>query len=369
MNRIAIVGGGIVGASVAHRLRDAPAEVVVYERDEPGQGTTAASAGVFSWGDGSALLPDHPLRNRAWSFYRELVADGTLDAPRIGALAATDDPDDRPAFERMATRLRNRGIDADLLGWAVEDEVRASGIDAHGLRPDSVAVAVYSPTEVRLDPPAVVDHLLGESTRNGVELRRETVTDVHTDGSRVSGIDADGGRVPVDAVVNAAGPWAPAVDRLAGIELPLRHTRGPMVEIADDHDRRPFTEFETGEYVVGGRGTVVGRYDTTYGTAERLDPDAERTVDDRFLDRVETVVRERTDIARVRIRDSWVGLRTVTPDKRPVVGETGVEGYHVASGMSGLGVTLAPAVGGLVARSVLGKASVPAGLSPRRFEG
>jgi sarcosine oxidase subunit beta len=162
-------------------------------------------------------------------------------------------------------------------------------------------------------------------------------------------VEVDGERVRASGVVNAAGPWAASIDAMVGVSLPLRHNVGPILVL--DHDANlelPFVEFEDGSYVRGeGRRQVfAGRYGVGYDDAERLDPAAARSPGEAFRlavgDRLGTSL---PGLADARVATDWVGVRTITPDGDPFVGETEVEGYYAATGMSGLGVTLAPAVG------------------------
>ena len=159
---------------------------------------------------------------------------------------------------------------------------------------------------------------------------------------------------------------------MAGVSLPLRHNRGPILVLDYETDAPlPFVEFEDGHYVRGeGRRQVfAGRYDA----AERLEPDAARAVGEDFalaiVDRFEQFL---PDLAGASVVADWVGVRTITPDDRPLVGATDLEDYDVATGMSGLGVTLAPVVGEVLASVVADDRecdpAVRAFLSPTRFE-
>jgi sarcosine oxidase subunit beta len=161
---------------------------------------------------------------------------------------------------------------------------------------------------------------------------------------------------------------------MAGVSLPLRHNVGPILVLDHESDAPlPFVEFENGQYLRGeGRRQVfAGRYGAGYDEAERIDLDAARAVDEGFrLALGDLFERFLPDLVDAGVANEWVGVRTLTPDGRPFVGGTDVEGYYVATGMNGLGVTLAPVVGEHLASVVAGRGSdaeFRAYLSPSRL--
>lgn len=349
MEPAVVVGGGIVGASVAAHLCEAGVPAVLFERDALGGGTTAASVAMFVWEQADPDPTVHELRERSWATYDSLVEAGAAELSRVGGLypARTDDRYDQ--YRAHAADLEDLGVRTRLLD--------AQDVERFGVDPAAVAGALFLPDEGYLDPAELLQGFVGEARAAGgrVETGR-AVTDVLVEDGRAVGVEVDGERVDASCVVNAAGPWAPAVDAMAGVSLPLRHNRGPILVL--DHGREtrvPFVEFEDGHYVRGeGRGrTFAGRYGEPYEAASRIDPDAARSVGESFrLDVLDRLERFLPGLADAEVVADWVGLRTITPDARPLVGETGLEGYHVTTGMSGLGVTLAPAVGRTLASTV-----------------
>jgi sarcosine oxidase subunit beta len=299
----------------------------------------------------------HRLRADSWAFYGRLVEDGTLEFSRIGGLYPAEGADGLDRLGAAAGTLGEHGVRTELLD--------AAELERFGLEPDGLVGGLHVPDEGYLDPAGVVQFLLGEARAAGVRVETGTaVTDVLVgDGEASRGSGAGGGaasegvvgvvaggeRVPASGVVNAAGPWAPSVDAMAGVDLPLRHNRGPILVLDHGTDPPlPFVEFEDGHYVRGeGRRQVfAGRYGAGYDAAGRLDPDAARSVEESFRLAVgERLGRHLPGLVDAGVAADWVGLRTVTPDGRPFVGGTALDGYYVATGMNGLGVTLAPAVG------------------------
>lgn len=347
MDPVVVVGGGIVGASVAYHLGEADVPVVLHERDALGGGTTADSAAMFVWkaaptGPSSSAGTGHRLRADSWEFYDGFVEDGTLEFSRIGGLYPVESADGLDRLRTVAETLESFGVRAEML--------ETTELGRFGLEPDGLVGGLHVPDEGYLDPAGVVQFLVGRARDAGARVETgSAVTDVLVEDGAVAGVEVGSERVPARGVVNAAGPWAPSVDAMAGVDLPIRHNRGPILVLNHGTDRPlPFVEFEDGHYVRGeGRRQVfAGRYGAGYDAAERLDPDAARSVDETFQLAVgERLGRYLPGLVDAGVATDWVGVRTVTPDGRPFVGRTGTEGYYVATGMNGLGVTLAPAVG------------------------
>jgi sarcosine oxidase subunit beta len=367
---VVVVGGGIVGASVARHLSETDVPVTLYERDALGAGTTADSVAMFV--RKGAALAERPetayrLRARSWETYGPLIEEGVLEFSRIGALYPAEGESRLGWLREVAGTLEGLGVRAEIL--------EAAELERFGLVADEFAGALTVPDDGYLDPGGIVQHLAGEARDAGAHVETgSAVTDVAFEDGRVTGVEVDGERVPASVVVNAAGPWAPAVDAMAGVSLPLRHNAGPILVLDHESDAPlPFVEFENGQYLRGeGRRQVfAGRYGAGYDEAERIDLDAARAVDEGFrLALGDLFERFFPDLVDAGVANEWVGVRTLTPDGRPFVGGTDVEGYYVATGMNGLGVTLAPVVGEHLASVVAGRGSdaeFRAYLSPSRL--
>ncbi|MFB6296975.1 MAG: NAD(P)/FAD-dependent oxidoreductase [Salinirussus sp.] len=358
---IAVVGGGITGAALAYHLRDSDHDVTVYERDRPGAGTTGKSIASFGW----HLLGEEPLRGiveRSWSTYEPLIADGRLSYREIGLLFPASSESVFADLTATAEAVREAGAPAAALD--------PGDVADHGVDPGvASAGAAWYPTVGRFDPTEVVSVLVEAARAGGVGVRTGVeVTDVRTTDGAVTGLVVDDGEVDADVVVNAAGPWAPAVDAMAGVSLPLRHSRAP-ISVLDPSGAvtLPTVSLENGVYFTGqASGRVLaghaphaaGETDPWAAATRFDDPD---DVDGRGMGSTGETHREAVaehapaavpELADAEIVDEWRGIRCLTPDGRPMVGPTAVDGYLVATGMSGWGMTLAPGCGELLAASL-----------------
>ncbi|ELY86526.1 FAD dependent oxidoreductase [Natrialba hulunbeirensis JCM 10989] len=381
--KIVIVGGGIIGTATAARLGRSDHDVTLIERGEIGTETTAASAGMVMRAAVEPTPFDVRLRNRAWEAYQRLFEESALEAERIGTLYLAETPAYAERLERSAATLAEHGVDAT---FRAPDELAEYGIDPtefdgatafdDGRDPGRFVGGLHTTADLRCNPAAVSSWFADCARDSGVDVRTGVeVTAIRTRNGAVRAVETHTGRIEADTVINAAGPWAPQLNNTVGVSLPLAHTVGPMAELesraaashhADDRTNStsaatPFTILESKRYVRPGaangskapRRAVVGEFNTGYteGTVLELD---ERDLPGSFRSDAPSVASLVSGFDNATITEEWVGYRTVTPDGRPIVGETDVSGFVVACGLTGLGITLAPAVADLVADAVAG---------------
>lgn len=351
---VVIVGGGIVGTTLAARLAAEDAvRVTLCERDALGSGTTSASAAIFMTQQPDPTAYDDRLRRRSWETYGPLVEDGTLSYERVGQFTVAESAAYADHLRDAVAPLREFGYDAEWLDAADLPDFDLAVSDHVG--------ALYTPTEGYFDVDELVQHFAQEARDRGARIREgDGVLDVRTDEEGVTAVETEAEVIPADAVVNAAGPWAVEVNDFVDVDAPLRHTVGPILVVEGDEHDVPFAVFESKRYVrpVGSDGAYVGKYLTEYDDGEVLDSDAPTDVLEAFHDEAfDFLAASVPALADADVVDEWVGLRTVTPDGRPIVGESSVDGFYLAAGMTGQGVTLAPAVADVLAASIAGDGS------------
>jgi glycine/D-amino acid oxidase-like deaminating enzyme len=357
---IAVVGGGIAGASVAYHLSgrtDRP--TVVYERGTLSGETTAKSAAFFGFYGSDA---ERPLKRYGMALYNEFLSEPRA-APRHDLVGRLRLATTRRGADRLEERFGDAWADdpvAYLPGDSIRESVLLPELDA-----DAVTGATYRPGVGYHRPRELAREFAARAEERGARFETGTsVVDVAVEDGRLRelAIEANGvtETVTPEAVVVAAGPWNPTVAEHAGLDLPVSHSLAPVLRLQreDDppHSLPIVSHVESGVYARGHEGdsVLVGHYPNDPDAERRYDPDE---VDDRVPDaRREEMLRVVEDllpgIADAPIAEDWVGVRSHTPDGDPIVGWTGVEGLSVVA-FDSSGIQLAPALGWIVARQLV----------------
>jgi D-amino-acid dehydrogenase len=369
MPKVAIIGGGLVGASVAYRLLELGADVVAIDGEHAGQ-ATAAGAGILPPLDHfigiEAVLP---LLARARAFYPELIAALAREGERdvgydvIGALhvATSDDELARLAdLVRQCEQRRDQGF-AHIGAVTRLEAARARAL--FPLLGSAVLGAVHCAGAARIDGRRLLAALRARVRARGGELRRGSAA-IWVQGGRALGVVIEGEALGADAVVIAGGAWSSLALAPLGVELPVRPQRGQLVhlEVAGQStaqwpvvlgfSHQYLIPFPESRLVAGAtREDGVG-YDDHRATAGGI-----RAVLDEAL-HLAPALRAAT------ILETRVGFRPVTADRRPVLGALpGHPNVFVATGHAGYGLEVGPYSGALLAELIAGQAP-PFDLTP-----
>ncbi|WP_418286613.1 NAD(P)/FAD-dependent oxidoreductase [Halorubrum sp. DTA46] len=385
---VIVVGGGIVGLSAAHAAAERGADVTLLEKGSLGGGSTARAAGGIRSQFSTRVNVELSLASKVvWDDFADTFGvDIGLRKNGYLLLARTEATADR--FRESVRVQRNCGAETEYLTPA-EAADRCPGID-----PDPFVAATYNADDGVADPNLAVQGYAAAARDLGVDLRTGVaVTDVHREGDRVVGVEArtDAGaerreteagteRHEADAVVNAAGAWAPRVGALAGVDLPIVPRRRQIAVVEPSSpipESSPLTiDLDTGSYFRPERDEIAlvgGHFAEGRDTEEPADPDAfDEGMD---IDWAAAAVERAADYAAyfgpdTRIRRGWAGLYAVTPDHHPII-ETSRPGLVTAAGFSGHGFQHAPATGQVVADLLFDGRSSPvdiSGLDRGRFE-
>jgi glycine/D-amino acid oxidase-like deaminating enzyme len=364
---VLIVGAGVIGASTAFHLARAGVAVDVVERAAVGAGMSGRS---------SALIRMH------YTFPPEVElavrSDAMFDAwPELVG---------RPAFVRRTgfVRIVRPGEEDQLRANVAAMQALGAGVElvdgealaalAPGLRTDDVTLAAWEPHGGCGDGALVAGDFLAAARAAGAAYHPGTmVTGLVRDGQRVVGVSTPGGVLRAGTVVIAANVWSPPILRSIGVELPietelhrvahLRHApgAGAPVAVIDSVTSTYFRPEGT-----GFDRTLVG--DDFSGT-RGVDPDEVPPSGpaDLVIDIVEAAARRVPGLAEAGITGATTGALDMTPDGRPLLGPLpGWEGLVLATGLSGTGFKVSPAIGEAVAARLVGTPADAVDLMPFR---
>jgi glycine/D-amino acid oxidase-like deaminating enzyme len=343
--KVVVIGAGIVGSSVAYRLSEGGAEVVLIDGAEPGSGTTSTS---FAWVNANNKLPrDYFELNVAGMGEHERLRDdiggGWLYC--TGNLIWASD-EEQENLEGRVERLRSWSYTAEMLPASTVNE----DLEPGATFPDPDLRIAHFPEESWTDAPALTRTLVEAAVRNGAHERF---------GNAVGGIEVkDGGvtlqledgEVHADAVVNATGAKAASVAEMVGRELPLDVFPGLLVRVAvSGEPLRHLMHTPRINVRPDGPGYILLHHDSV---DERLTDDFAGIEDPLCAELLERARLVLPALEEAEIVEARFGLRPVPADGHSCVGAlSGIPGYYEAVTHSG--VTLGPLIGRLLAREIL----------------
>lgn len=366
MDRVVIVGGGIIGSSIAFHLAAAGhRDVVVLERGRVGEATTAmATGGIRQQFSSPVNIEFARAAVDYFARFEELVGE-PLAFRQHGYLFVTAERATMDQLVRSATVQHRHGVPVSIIA---PDEIAAL---APGIDVSDLVGGTFCATDGSASPTDVCAAFARHARLLGVRILQGTQVDAIDAADRCLDVITAEGVFHADVVINAAGPWAPAIGTMVGVDHPIEpHPRQAFairrLEWMDAG--MPLTvDLDTGAYIHPELGAVI-----VGGTDRDRPASLEATVDESLLERlIEALVHRFPGLADAEVMRSWVGLREMTPDDHALVGPVpDVPGYWIAAGFSGHGFMHSPVIGREVARWLVdGAPSIDlSSLSPGRFD-
>jgi sarcosine oxidase subunit beta len=351
---VIIIGGGIVGSSIAYHLTEAGCtNVLILEREShQGKGSTGKSMGgvraQFSTTESIQMsLYSIPFFNS----FEEVLGHPSGYRPQ-GYLFVATSQRHLDYLCQNYTRQVTAGLKtAQLLK---QDDVAHI---APEIRIDDVLGGAFCSTDGFVDPHSVMTGFALKAIERGAQVLRDTeVTAILTDARGVSGVVTNNGTFSSRIIVNATGAWAGNVARLAGVDLPVEPLRRMLVptEPFDKvaHSSPMVVDMKTGfHYRPESLGILLAWNDP------EETPGFKTNFDHAFIEKVLTRGVDRLpclEEAEVNPKRAWAGLYEMTPDHHPVMGPVkSLPGFFLANGFSGHGVMHSPATGRITADLIL----------------
>jgi glycine cleavage system aminomethyltransferase T/glycine/D-amino acid oxidase-like deaminating enzyme len=377
---VVVVGGGIIGCSIAYHLTAAGCRnVVLVEKGELTSGTTFHSVGLVSQFRTSPA--DMLLMNYSIRLYRELAAElGDAAGWRpVGSLRLASSATMLRSLHRSVSRARALGLGANIVTPAEALQICPvmSGKGLHG--------AVYVPDDGYLEPNGITRELARRAVARGAEIATGTrVTGFRLDPrGRVAGVETTAGPIRTECVVNASGQWAPRLAAMAGVDLPIvplmhqylvtRPVPGQELSrqtpVVRDPENLVYVREEVGGYLIGGFEPNPKAWrldDVPWEFTQQLLPGEWEL----FEPLLAGAIRRFPAVEKAEILQLVNGPDGFTPDGHYALGPVpGRPGFWVAAGMSINGIAGAGGVGRVMAEWILeGEPSIDVWeLNVRRF--
>jgi glycine cleavage system T protein len=362
--RAIIIGGGVIGCSVAYHLAKLGwRDVVLLERKQLTSGTTWHAAGLI--GQLRATANMTKLARYGAELYANLETETGVATGfrRVGSISLALTRERLEELKRGASMAR--AFDVDVEEISVAEAARLHPLtDMTG-----VLGAIYLPRDGQADPGNVALSMARGATKAGITIRENVkVTAIVTDRGRVKGVDTQAGRIAADVVVNCAGMWGREVGRMAGVHLPLHACEhfyivsAPSDEIPNGLPVLRVTD-ECAYYKEDAGKIMLGAFEpnakpwAVAGIPEEFCFDELPADLEHFAPILETATRRLPLLGRLGIRTFFNGPESFTHDNRYMLGETPeVAGFFVACGFNSVGIQSAAGAGKALAEWIVGGA-------------
>ena len=370
---VIIIGGGIVGSSIAYHLTAAGcSNVLVLEREaHQGKGSTGKSMG----GVRAQFTTAVNIQMSLYSIPFYATFDERLDHPAgyraQGYLFVATRPAHLEYLDRNQQLQRSLGLNNVRMLSA--DEIAQM---VPQLRSDDVLGGSFCPSDGFVDPYSVMTGFIKRAIEGGATVWKSSeVHEVVRGGDRIFRVKTRDAEVQAPVVVNAAGAWAAEIAKMAGIDLPVTPLRRMLIPTEPfdgvSHEVPMVIDMTNGfHFRPESRGFLLAWNDPeeTPGYKFDVDPDFIEKVLTRAADRVPCF-----ENLAVNPKRAWAGLYEMSPDHHGILGDfEELPGFYAANGFSGHGVMHAPATGRIIAdlitsggTKIVDDVSV---LSPERFK-
>ncbi len=340
-----IIGGGIIGMTVAYHLAKADfGTVVLLERDRFfGAGSTAkAAGGIRAQFSNKTNVEISMLAQQLFrSFPDDTGWDDGYDA--CGYLFVVSNERDRDTFQQHFELQRSLGLPVEQL---TQDEIAKL---APSVKRDDILFGNFCPADGVADPSHYLSGYEHVARERGVDLEPGTeVTGLTVTNGQITGVQTDRGTISTSVVVNCAGAWAKEIGRMAGAEVPVLPYRRQCVTTGELDWLEPtfpmVVDVASGLYTHReSKGLLLGWADPSVEASFDISvhPDYTDEILMRGLDRIPR-------LEEATVNRSWAGLYETTPDHKAILGwDPQIKGFLHNTGYSGHGFMHAPATGQL----------------------
>jgi sarcosine oxidase subunit beta len=351
---VVIIGGGIVGSSIAYHLTEQGCtNVLVIEREaHQGKGSTGKSMGGVRAQFATPVNIQMSLYSiNFFAHFDEIVGHPADYRPHGYLFVATTE---RHLGYLKANHERQRALGLTNVEFVSREDILSV---VPQLRADDIVGGTFCPTDGFVDPHSVMMGFMLSARERGARLWLNTsVTGIEIERDRVTGVQTSRASIATKVVVNAAGPWAAGVARMARVDLPVEPLRRQLVPTEPFKGlpkRFPMViDMSTGFHFRREGLRILLAWndpDETTGFKTDFDPSFIEKILTRAAARVPSLAE-----AEVNPQRAWAGLYEMTPDHHAIIGEApGVGGLFLANGFSGHGVMHSPATGRLISELIL----------------
>jgi glycine/D-amino acid oxidase-like deaminating enzyme len=377
---VVVIGGGVIGTSIAYRLAETGRKVILVEKGEIGAQTSGSCDKAIFLQSKKPGFPSQ-LAQASRDVYEHLEEELgiSFEFKKAGGMIVIQSESHLQFMKDFVNNQNKAGMNIQLLS-------REEALEKQPCFSTHIVGSTYSREDAEVNPLLLSQAFATAAKHLSVDVRTHTeVQNIVIDHGKVVGVQTNKGYIGTELIVNAAGPFAPSIAKMAGISLPIQPRRGvilisekikPIVHgnilcsqylaakhlsNEDENNVPPFGiglslgQTESGNLLIGGSREFVG-----------FDKTAQPEILSAIAAHASRIV---PSLNSVRIIRSMVGFRPYTGDGLPIIDfAPGVKGFIIAAGHEGDGIALAPITGRLVTALVDQDSQYQHLLDPLKFE-
>ena len=365
---VIIIGAGVIGASIAYHLTKENIQAVVLDKKEIATGSSSACEGL--------LL----LQSKKPGIHLDMALDSIRRFPALvqelghpieyenkGGLVVIESEDELAAMQLFVEKQKKHDVDVSLLS-------REQAREKEPALSENIIGATFSPLDSQVNPMLLTRGFLHAAQKAGATVFTNTeVRGIELNQGRVTAVDTDRGKIETSIVINAAGAFAAGIGEMLNLTIPIKPRRGQILvtEAVPPILKRCIlsamyiaAKFNPKVAEAGGVGFAVEQTangNILIGSTREFVGFDKSTTYEGIHSIASNILRVIPKIENLHIIRAFAGLRPYTPDGLPILGKVeSIDGFIMAAGHEGAGITLAPITGEMIAKLVAtGAASFP----------
>lgn len=356
---VVVIGGGIIGSCCAYYLAKEGLKVTLIEKGSVCTEASKSCQGhLFLW-----ELPaiNIKLAKASKKLYKELSEELDIDIElrNTGSKSIIEKPEDIETLKQTLNELREAGVECELIDAKefIKNEPNVSR---------DIAGGAYFPADGQLNPLLATIAISEAAYKLGAKIKTYTeVTGIELsdNGSKVEAVETTKGKIKTRYIVNAAGAWSGKIGEMAGINIPVVPRKGNLIVVENIAE-----DFLTCKIIIasdyldslkGDKKVAVAAnvQQTREGNlllgSSREFADFNKEVNPEVISEIaKRCIRFFPVLAGLHTIRSWAGLRPYSPDMLPIISDSPIEGFYIASGHEGVGITMGPITGRLITQII-----------------
>lgn len=356
---VVVIGGGIIGCCCAYYLAKQRLKVALVEKGSIcSEASKSCQGHLFLW-----ELPaiNIKLAKASKKLYEQLYNELDIDFElrNTGSMSIAEKPQDLETLQQTLNELRQAGVECHLL--SAKEFIKT---EPNVTR--DISGGASFPEDGQLNPLLTTIALTQAAKKLGADIRpftEVTGIELSADNSSIVAVETTKGRIGTKYVINAAGAWSGQIGRMVGINIPVVPRRGNLIVTEQVPDNiincqiiiaSGYLDSLKGENKAAVAANVqqtregnllLGSSREFAGFDKNVNPEVISLIAKRCI-------RFFPVLAGLHTIRSWAGLRPYSPDMLPIISSSPIEGFYVASGHEGVGITMGPITGKLITQLI-----------------